>query len=70
MYQADLESSEGRLAQWKDGKVSASKRRLLFTGWLAEAWDDFTSHNQEVIKNAFKRCGMYNDIDGKENYTW
>ena len=68
MYQGDLESSEERLAQWKDGKVSASERRILFTKWLGDAWEDFTTNNQKMITNAFKRCGMYNDIDGKENH--
>ena len=50
------------------GKVTAAERRVLFTKWLAEAWEDFTTNHQDQITNAFKRCGMFNDINGKENH--
>ena len=43
--------------------MSASERRILFTHWLAEAWEDYTTNCQEEITNAFKRY----DMDGKEN---
>ena len=49
-------------------KVTAAERRVLFTKWLSEAWEDFTTNHQDQITNAFKRCGMFNDIDGKENH--
>ena len=67
-YKEDLESSEARLNQWKNGKVSAAQRRILFTKWLAEAWEDYTTNCQEEITTAFKKAGMYNDIDGRENH--
>jgi len=67
-YQADLEKSEERLNQWKNGNVSTAERRILFTTWLGDAWEDYTTNHQDEITNAFKRCGMYNDIDGKENH--
>ena len=28
----------------------------------------FTTQHQDVITKAFKRCGMFNDIHGSENY--
>ena len=67
-YKKDLESSAERLDQWKNGEVSASERRILFTHWLAEAWEDYTTNCQEQITNAFKRCGQYNDMNGGENH--
>ena len=63
-----LESSEKRLLQWKNGEVSAGERRILFTKWLGRAWEEFTTEHQDVITDAFKRCGMYNDVNGKENH--
>ena len=67
-YKADLEKSEERLNGCKNGNVSASERRILFTGWLADAWEDFTVNHQDQITTAFKRCGMYNDLNGRENH--
>ena len=67
-YKSDLESSPERLYQWKNGKVSASERRILYTKWLAESWEDFTQNHQDQITKAFKKCGMYNAIDGSENH--
>ena len=67
-YSDDLESSEARLEQWKNGEVPASKRRILFTHWLAEAWKDYTENHQDEITLAFKRCGQFNDIHGRENH--
>jgi len=68
MYKADLEKSPERLDQWKNGKVSASERRILFTHWLAKAWKDYTTNCQAQITKAFKRCGQYNDMEGRENH--
>ena len=44
------------------------KSIILFTHWLAKAWKDYTTNCQEQITNAFKRCGQYNDINGRENH--
>ena len=34
-----------------------------------EAWEDYTTTDcQAEITNAFKKCGMYNDIYGRENH--
>ena len=50
------------------GNVSTAERRILFTTWLGDVWEDYTTNHQNEITNAFKLCGMYNDIDGKENH--
>ena len=68
LYKKDLESSPERLNMWKNGKVSASERRILYTKWLGESWEDFTQNHQDQITKAFKRCGMFNAIDGSENH--
>ena len=67
-YKADLESTPERLNAWKNGKVSASERRILFTHWLAKAWKEYTTECQDQITKAFKRCGQYNDMQGRENH--
>ena len=67
-YKKDLESSEERLNAWKNGKVSAAERRILFTKWLGEAWEDYSTNCQNEITAAFKKAGMYNDMDGLENH--
>ncbi len=67
-YREDLTSSKERLEQWKNGKVSASERRILATKWLGDAWEEYTSEHQDEITLAFKKCGMYNALDGSENH--
>ena len=67
-YKDDLESSDERLEQWKNGEVSAAERRILFTHWLGKAWKDYITNRPDEITNAFKRCGQFNDMNGKENH--
>ena len=40
----------------------------MFTNTVAEAWEDYSKNHQAQITAAFKRCGMYNDINGLENH--
>ena len=47
---------------------AASERRFLFTKWLGNAWEEFTTQRQYLITKTFKRCGMFNDILGPKNY--
>ena len=68
LYKKDLESSRERLEKWKNGDITTSERRILFTKWAAEAWEDYSTNNQAEITAAFKRCGMFNDVDGRENH--
>ena len=35
---------------------------------MKNAWDDNTKNNQDEITTAFKKYGVYNDINGKENH--
>ncbi len=63
-----MESSRERLEQWKNGKITTSERRILYTKWAAEAWEDYAKNKQDEITTAFKRCGMFNDTEGRENH--
>ena len=63
-----MESSPERLEAWKNGDVSAGERRILLTKWLADAWEDYATNHQDEITIAFKKCGMYNDLNGRENH--
>ena len=40
----------------------------LMTKWLGITWKKYIENNQATITKAFKRCGMYNDANGKENH--
>ena len=66
-YKADLETRD-RLEKWKNGDISAAERRILFMHWLAKAWKYYTTNKQHEITNAFKRCGQFNDMHGRENH--
>ena len=66
-YKKDLESSQEKLEEWKNGKVTAGERRILMTKWLGNAWDEMKTQ-QKMITDAFKRCGMYNALDGSERH--
>ena len=48
--------------------MSASERRVLYTKWLGTAWEESTTNHQDLITKTFKRCGMFNDIHGRENH--
>ena len=48
--------------------IVPTKRRILMTKWLGDAWEDFTQNKQETITKAFKKCGMYNALDGSESH--
>ena len=67
-YKKDLDSSEERLNAWKNGKVSAAERRILFTKWLGDSWEDYATNRKSEITTAFKKAGMFNDIHGRENH--
>jgi len=64
-YEADFDA---RHDDWVDGKIKAGERRVLMGKWLDEAWIEFFKNGgQAQVTKAFKRCGMYNAIDGSED---
>ena len=46
----------------------AGERRILMTKWLGQSWEEYAKNHQAAITNAFKRCGMYNALDGSESH--
>ena len=50
------------------GKISASERRILFTKWVGQAWEEL-SVNKDMIVRSFEKCGISVPIDGSEDST-
>lgn len=51
------------LDKYVAGSIGASERRILFTKWVSQAWEE-VSTNHEIIIKAFKKCGISVPIDG------
>ena len=66
LYREHRDASEENNDAWANGDVSASERRKLMATWLGEAWDELCA--TEIIEKSFKRMGLCNDINGKENH--
>ena len=66
LYREHRDASEENNDAWADGDINASKRRELMATWLGEAWDELCA--TDIIEKAFKRMGLCNDINGKENH--
>ena len=49
-----------------EGKLTASKRRILTTKWVAIAWEKVMQDKEMVIRS-FKKCGITTNLDGSEN---
>ena len=48
-------------------KLTASKRRVLVTKLVAEAWEKIKT-NKEMIIRAFTKCGITTNENGSENH--
>ena len=48
------------------GDINASARRVLFTKWVGQAWEE-VSADKEMIVRSFKKCGIALAIDGLED---
>ena len=46
--------------------INASARRVLFTKWVGQAWEE-VSADKEMIVRSFKKCGIALAIDGSED---
>ena len=45
------------LDSYVTGKINASERRVLFTKWVGNAWEEVSS-NMEMIVRSFRKCGI------------
>ena len=48
------------------GSIPATERRVLFTKWVGEAWEQVAS-NRGMIVRAFQKCGISLPIDGSRD---
>ena len=51
---------------WDLKAPSARERRIKLVNWVADSWKEIR-RNQRVIRTAFQRCGVLNQIDGSED---
>ena len=54
------------LDSYVHGRINASARRVLFTKWVGQAWEE-VSADKEMIVRSFKKCGISVPIDGSED---
>ena len=54
------------LDQYADGKINASRRRVLMIKWVGEAWSK-VGKMKDLIIRSFKKCGLSVVLDGSEN---
>ena len=54
------------LGSYVHGQINASARRVLFTKWVGQAWEE-VSADKELIIRSFKKCGISAPIDGSED---
>ena len=54
------------LNDYVEGKLTASKRRILTTKWVAIKWEKVMQDKETVIRS-FKKCGITTNVDGSEN---
>ena len=50
---------------WANGEVSASERRKRMATWFGDVWDELCE--TDFVEKSFKRMGLCNGINGKEN---
>ena len=54
------------LTDYVQGTIPATERRILFTRWVGQAWEELSA-NKDMIKRSFKKCGISVAIDGSED---
>ena len=57
---------QDNLDAYVNGKISAKERRILFTQWVGQAWEEVSS-NKEMVKRSFVKTGIAVAIDGSED---
>ena len=54
------------LKDYVEGKLTASKWRILTIKWIAIAWEKVMQDKEMVIRS-FKKCGITTNVDASEN---
>ena len=60
------EHMRDNLNDYLTGKLTAGQRRVLFTKWIGQAWEE-TAGNKEMVIRSFKKFGISVAIDGSED---
>ena len=60
------EHMQDNLDAYVKGQFNASARRVLFTKWVGEAWEDVSANSDMVIRS-FKKTGIALAVDGSED---
>ena len=55
-----------RLDDYVNGTITAGERRILFTKWVGQAWEEM-SLKKEMIKRSFIKAGIAVAIDGSQD---
>lgn len=55
-----------KLDDYVNGRISAKERRILFTKWVGQAWEEVSS-DKEMMKRSFLKTGIAVAIDGSED---
>ena len=54
------------LEAYVHGSIPATDRRLLFTKWVGQAWEETAAKHAMVVR-AFRKCGISLPIDGSQD---
>lgn len=57
---------EDNLDAYVKGELTASIRRVLFTKWVGQAWEE-VSANKAMVQRSFRKVGIAVAIDGSED---
>ncbi len=57
---------QDNLDAYQNGNINASARRVLFTKWVGEAWEEI-SRNKEMVIRSFKKTGIAIAADRSED---
>ena len=50
------------------GAITTSNRRILFTKWVGQVWQDVCRSLKEIVVRSFVKCGTVLPIDGSRDY--
>lgn len=64
--QLATEHMQNNLEAYVHGQINASARRVLFTKWVGQAWEQMSSDKAMVIRS-FQKVGIAVAIDGSED---
>ena len=64
--QLATEHMKENLEAYVKGELNASARRVLFTKWVGQAWEEVSAKKDMVVRS-FKKCGISVAIDGSQD---